>query len=474
MTRPVIGQSLAQAFFLLCAAGFIWYVREAPFFWDTIQLGSKHAHFFYENGCRWQALPPEIDSGHPPLLGIYLAKLWSVFGKQLEVGHWAMLPFLWAIVVFLYRIGRKLGGPSWAVWLLPLALTDPVLLGQSAVVGPDLILAAFFLCSVDALLGRNRMLLAVGIAGLCAVSMRGMMCSAALFTGMLILDWRYTFRKAWMAFLPGFALAGAFLAWHYSATGWIGYHAGSPWAPAFRPAGAMEIVKNAGILAWRWLDFGRFGDWIFLGVLWWKGKKNAPQHSGIPVDRQVLVLFLCLFVFLNYSALRYNNLSAHRYFLPLFLMFHFIVFQWIVKSRIFNDTSKKVVLFSLSAVFALSNFQVYPHGISMDWDSSLAHIPYHEIRAGGIEYLKQHRIPLEEVGTAFPNINTDENVSLNGDLALFAAIDTTRNKYIFISNVFNDVSKSDRKALQHNWYLVWQEQKGQVWGEIYKKSSQSQ
>ena len=124
--------------------------------------------------------------------------------------------------------------------------------------------------------------------------------------------------------------------------------------------------------------------------------------------------------------------------------------------------TKKTILGIISLTFAVSNFQVYPHGISMDWDSTLAHLPYHEMRGEGIAFLKQHRIPFQEIGSAFPNINTDENVSLNGDFTSFVPIDTLRNNYIFISNVFNDVSKEDRKALQTTWGLVWQRQRGQA------------
>jgi hypothetical protein len=380
-----------------------------------------------------------------------------------------MLPFIWAIVIFLYRIGKKLGGVTWAYWLLPLVLLDPVLLGQSALVGPDLMLAAFFLCSLDGIFGKNRLLLALGIAGLCTVSMRGMMCSAALFLGLLWLDRNYVFKKAWISYLPGFALAGAFLLWHYRASGWIGYHAGSPWAPAFRPAGAMEIARNTAILAWRWLDFGRFGEWICLGILVWMGKKIPAGNTVAPVERRLQILFLCLFVLLSYSALRYNNLSAHRYFLPLYLAFHLIVFQWIVKTPLLRTATKKGVFALLSLTFAVSNFQVYPHGISMDWDSTLAHLPYHEIRKEGIAFLKHQQIPLQEVGTAFPNINMVENVDLNGDTTSFVPIDIRRNNYIFISNVYNDVSKEDRRMLHDSWNLVWQRHSGPVWGEIYKK-----
>ena len=232
----------------------------------------------------------------------------------------------------------------------------------------------------------------------------------------------------------------------------------------------MEIARNTIILAWRWLDFGRFGEWICLGILMWMGSKKPAGNTVAPIERRLQILFLCLFVLLSYSALRYNNLSAHRYFLPLYLAFHLIVFQWIVKTPLLGTAAKKGVFALLSFTFAVSNFQVYPHGISMDWDSTLAHLPYHEIRKEGIAYLKQQHIPLQEVGTAFPNINTGENIELNGDTTSFAPIDIRRNNYIFISNVYNDVSKEDRKTLHDSWNLVWQRHSGPVWGEIYKKT----
>jgi hypothetical protein len=397
--------------------------------------------------------------------------LWTFFGKNLPVGHWGMLPFLWAAILFLYRLGKKLGGAEWAWWLLPLALLDPVFIGQSALVSPDLMLAAFFLCSLDGILGRNNWLLALGIAGLCAVSMRGMMCSAALFAGMFWIDRKTLLQHSWTAFLPGFLLASSFLLWHRLMSGWIGYHAGSPWAPAFRPAGAMEIVRNGAILAWRWLDFGRAAEWICVGILFWRSKKKMPLAGAMPIDRRLQTLFLSLFVLLSFSALRYHNLSAHRYFLPLFLMFHLIVFQWIVRVEVLRPITKKWIFSALAAVLALGNFQVYPHGISMDWDCTLAHLPYHRMRQDGIGYLKRQDIPLREVGSAFPNINTFEHISLDMDTSSFVPIDTLQNRYLFISNVFNDVSKENRADWQQHWELIWQQKNGPVWGEIYRKKA---
>lgn len=469
MIRVVSRMDAPFGFFLLAAAGFIWLVQYDPFFWDTIQLASKHAHFFYEHQLRWAPLPEAVDSGHPPLIGFYLATLWTLFGKTLPVGHWGMLPFLWLAMWMMFRLGKKTGGPMWGYWLVTLVMLDPVMLGQSALVSPDLMLAAFFLCSVDAFLGRNNAQLCIGLIGLCVVSMRGMMCTAAFFAAFLLTDRRYLWQHGWKVFLPGVALASSFLYWHWQATGWIGYHPGSPWAPAFQPASIGEMFRNVAIIGWRWLDFGRFALWICLGALLWIVIKKYRSVASIPIDKSLLVLFACLFVLLNFSALRYHNLSAHRYFLPLFLMFHLIVFQWIVRNRDWSTRAKKWVLAAISVTFALSNFQVYPHGISMDWDATAAHLPYHEIRAQGLQFLKNKHIPLSATGSAFPNINTGEDIVLDADKSAFVPIDTATNRFIFLSNVFNDVSKEERAYLQKHWKMIWAQRRATVWGEIYQK-----
>ncbi|MEK7253678.1 MAG: hypothetical protein AAB316_02970, partial [Bacteroidota bacterium] len=104
-------------FFYFTALLATYLVRNHPFFWDTIQLASKHAHFFYDTDFQSLILPENIDSGHPPAFGMYLALVWKIFGKTLTVSHFAMLPFLWGIVFFILKIGERLGGKENAQWL---------------------------------------------------------------------------------------------------------------------------------------------------------------------------------------------------------------------------------------------------------------------------------------------------------------------------------------------------------------------
>lgn len=459
----------------------VYTVQHDPFFWDTVQLASKHAHHFYENGLRWSALPPEIDSGHPPVFGFYLACIWIFFGKTLPVSHWAMLPFLLGIVTLLYRLGQHIN-KQWAYWLLPLILLDPVLAGQITLVSPDVALAFFFLLAVVSIIEKRPFFLALGILGLCSISMRGMMTSAALalwVVGMRISEYgirnllapvhRSYFIVHSSSFLPGFAFAAWFLWWHQQATGWIGYHPGSAWAPAFERASGLGWLRNLAVVGWRWLDFGRVFEWFIIAILirkFWHSKNNFSFNTGTSSKFTWLLLLSSLIMLLTPSALLYQNLSAHRYFLPGFLAFHLLVFQWITNTN-WSIKTKEWILAALIVGMATGNLWVYPTGISMDWDSTLAHQPYHQLRAEAISFLEKEGVDFQTVGSAFPNLNTGENLLLNGDQRHFTALDWQRNSYIFASNIFNDFSAADHERLQREWDLQFRQAHAGVWVEIY-------
>ncbi len=475
--------------FYACALAFIWSVQNDPFFWDTVQLASKHAHHFYSNGLRWTPLPAETDSGHPPVFGFYLATIWTYFGKTLPASHWAMLPFLLLNVWLIYRIGRRIGGERWAFMLLPLVLLDPVVAGQQALVSPDVALTSGFLFAILGILESRFVVIMLGITILCMASIRGMMTAGGLFACQALHGVLFCREKAIsrpflrsMAlkiapFLPGFVFAAWFLWWHKVQTGWSGYHPGSPWAPAFAIADGQQMLKNLAVVGWRWLDFGRVFEWLFAFWLIYKagGIKKFGQalHPGL---KKLLLLLLCLVVFLSPSAVLFQNISAHRYFLPGFLAFHFVVFQlltngarWTINDGRWTADKGRWAMTFLTIALALGNFWIYPRGISMGWAATLALLPYHRLREDAVKFLEQEKIDFGLVGSAFPNLNTGENLMLNGDPRRFAEKDFARNQFMFASNVFNDFSENDYNQLENNWLLIKHFEHAGVWIDLYRK-----
>ena len=237
-------ENFITLFFILLAAIFTWLVSKNSFFWDTIQLGSKQAHWFYDNNFRFLLLPNEIDSGHPPVFGMYLAMLWKIFGKTLPISHWAMFPFIVGIILQSKNLLLKFVEP---VYLLPamfLFLGDATLLGQASLVSPDILLVFFFLLSINSILSVKKSLLFISVIGLSLISMRGMMGVLAIFLFALFINYyKNNFRiyckdnvKLVFFFILYSLPVILFLFWHYHKTGWIGYHAASNWATSFETA----------------------------------------------------------------------------------------------------------------------------------------------------------------------------------------------------------------------------------------------
>ncbi len=459
--------ALALSLLWAGAAAWIAHVQYDPFFWDTVQLGSKHAHFFYENGLRWRPLPTEIDSGHPPTFGYYLAWVWQLFGRTLPVSHWATFPFVAGAITLLYWMGKRMGqGPLSGLGLTLLAAADPLIASQSGLVGPDIAIAFFFLLAVEGAWSSRSWQVSLAVLGLCALSLRGMMTAVGLLAWRMYALWstkRWNGKRAWseiFVFLPGISFAVLFLYWHYRSTGWTGYHSGSPWASAFAPAGAMGILRNAVVVGWRWLDFGRIFEWI--GFFWLLAcgldKRQLREHP------HWIALLGTTAVFLLPSALFYQNLSAHRYFLPVFLSAHLLFWKgWCCASF---SRKKRGLIVVLIGLFS-GNWWRYPHGIAMGWDATLAHRFYHGLRQEVFEYIEKTRIPLECVGTAFPNYNCGKHLLLNDDQRMWAEFDPERNEYSLISNVFNDVSPQHRSYLRRFRKQLWRGERCGVWVELY-------
>jgi 4-amino-4-deoxy-L-arabinose transferase-like glycosyltransferase len=454
---------LVPAFF----AGLTFLCRQHVFFWDTVQFAGKHSLWFYEQNFASLLLPPEIDSGHPPVFAWYLAVLWKLFGKSLAVSHWAMFPFLAGIVWQLHLLGRRLLKNISACWLIVIPLADPVFLGQSVLVSPDIALCFFFLLALRA--GWNGQTFWTGIAylGMSLISMRGMMIVAAFA---LIQAWHW-FRNRnkgeerglrnlrWLlTFLPAALFSFIFLFIHYRAYGWIGYHSDSPWAPSFVRVDAGGFFRNAIIFIWRWLDHGRVFIWIVLFFLLVfdrikTGRTIRSYYLRLKTSSLVdlFSLLFCITLLLSYSFLTYTGLQAHRYLLPCFLLFSMITVLGI--DRFPRARMRKFLLPFLFLGLLSGNLWKYPDDVAQGWDSTLAHWPYYGLRDDLLLYLKKEGISPEEVGTAFPEIGPLKQRDLSGRSFGFKEKELHQDRWIFYSNVMNDFSDEEVDELRNNWQV---------------------
>lgn len=474
--------------FFAFVAWVTWAVRGHFFFWDTVQLASQHADFFYQNNFSTFLLPDEMDSGHPPTFGFYLAIIWRIMGKSLENSHLSMLPFLFGIVWQSWRVGEKLLGEGWAYLFLLLIFVNPVVVSQSVLISPDVVLIFFFLLALNAIFSEKKILLSFAILGLATVSMRGMMVVAALFIFQLLATFgelsKFPERVAStnnnilskfperiasliLPYLLGGLAALIFFIYHYFNKGWIGYHAGSSWAEAFQTVDFKGFTKNVILLTWRLVDFGHLFICLTILILTYIIKRTVGKL--FPTTGQLWRLLLILIVVLTPTLILYQGLLNHRYLLPIYITVCLLCVKLISDLKDWRQQLKisAIVFFGLAS----GNFWVYPQPIATGWDSTLAHLPYYRLRNEMLQFIDNQNISYADIGTAFPNLRSFALIDLktHPSVSSFVRLDLSKNQYVFYSNVMNELTGEQLHVLKTHWQVVHILRRGQVEVILYKK-----
>ena len=439
------------------------------FFWDTIQLGSKHAHWYYENNFKYILLPDSIDSGHFPVFGMALALVWKIFGKSLIASHIFMLPFLVGIVFQTYRLSAYFFNSKWKYVVMVILLIDPTILSQSVLVTPDIPLLFFLLLLFNSIIFNNKILLIFSSVGLSSISLRGTMLCILMAIFVFIvktLNGEKKFlaiKQVFIVFLPSGIITLAYMLFHYFKKGWIGYHPESPWAQCFEKVSLQEFLYNTGIYIWRLIDFGRVFVWVVLLFLFLSVKKLKPNSRF----QFLLVINMLLIVVFPITMLLHKHLLAHRYLIPVFYFFSLFVLYFLF--QVIESPLKKVIVIIFIVLGLISgNFWKYPDGISTGWDSTLAHLPYYSLRKKMIDYIRFQKIPFDKVGSGFPNLAKFKYTDMTSDQNSFLLKDLNSQQYIFYSNIFNDFTDSEIDELKDRWILEKEYRYLQVKVQLYR------
>ena len=437
-----------------------------PFFWDTIQLASRQAQWYYDQHFKYLLLPDVIDSGHPSGFGMYLALCWSGFGQSLLVSHLAILPFVILTLWGLFRLSKFFSSPL-GLFLPLLVALDPVFLGQISLISPDVALLALFIWGLLGVVEKRSILLLICSIVLAMISLRGMMAVLVLYLFQIInienRDWKkpaHWLRSA-LPFVPAGLLALAFLGYHAWAKSWVGFHADSPWRDSFTVVGFKGMLKNGFVLTWRIADYGRV--FLVLAALWLAYKQFKSLRSNPFFPLAVITLLIQVPHFLLFQGV-----SAHRYLLPFFLALQLFFFMLLKQSQL-KTKVKSIILGLVILGMASGNFWVYPSGIAQGWDSTPAHWPHFALRKEVIGYLDQQGIPLETVGTTFPEIGPLHWRDLNARQDGFSPLNLAQNEYVYYSSVMNDFSDEDRKLLFETWTRVLTLKKAGLRNILFKK-----
>jgi hypothetical protein len=440
-----------------------FFCRSNIFFGDMVQFASRHPHFFLANQFQTIYLPNYLDSGHPPLFGIYIAFAWFLFGKSLLVSHFAMLPFLLLIAYQVPQLlSRWLSGYTLLFSSL-LVLLEPTLLAQATLVSPDIVLMAIFITSINLFFNKKYKTLALILIPLGLISLRGMMVLFASFCAIILnntfaqrkFNHHYFFTIA-LVFLPSVIIATVWLWLHYQHTGWIGFHSDSPWASSFQQVSFAQMLKNALLFIWRLVDFGRITVWLLALFLLFKLKFAKQSNLKFSIS---IVVFILVFAANTIFA---DGLVGHRYFLPIY----FLTLVFVLKNIAFAfPKNNKFAFAMLFLSFLIGATFVYPSKIAMGWDATPAHLPYYSLRKDAIAYLNNNNIPLQAVASGFPNLDSREILELNGDSSHFNSYSDTSLKYILYSNVFNYPDSLIDKI--ENTKAIYYQKKGFVFIGVY-------
>jgi 4-amino-4-deoxy-L-arabinose transferase-like glycosyltransferase len=429
-------------------------VSRNPFFWDTVQLASKQAHWFHDHGFGSLILPNEIDSGHPPAFGLYIALVWKVLGRTLPASHFAMLPFLFGIVLAARCLVSRFFPAERVPWAMLFLLAEPTLLAQSVLVSPDIVLLFFYLACVNAILSGRRGRLALCLCGLGLISLRGMISMVAVFLSDVVLaPGRSGDRPAarivrlGAAYLPVLALIAAWLAAHRAATGWIGYHPASPWAQSFRFVPIPTLLVNVGILGWRLADFGRVFLWIAAAALLADRARRGARLEEAP--RAALALFLPALFVMAATMVPRQDLMGHRYLLPAYVFFGLFVYGLL--ERVASARRRGALYAALVAGLLTGHLWQYPERVATGWDATLGHVPYYGLRAKMIRYIQEQGIAPESVGSDFPNLGSPRITDLGDEEWHFHAKDLRTDEYVFYAFVFNGFTGAELEELRSRW-----------------------
>jgi hypothetical protein len=421
-----------HVYIILFTLLYIFYFKNLPFLGDFVQLSSQQAHFFFDKSSLDFLLNDEIDSGHVPGMGFILSVLWHILGRELWVGHMLILVSTIGIILQLHKLLKTLL-PDYVFLGLSLLLLDTTFLGQSSQVSPDLLVAFFFLLTLNGVLKQKSLLIAIGSVGLCFFSTRGAIYDFVLLIFYLIIFLNKTKKEDLIAFATGLSVFISYQLYHFFSKGWILYHENSPWVECFSKVDGFGFVRNIFVLVWRMCDNGRLATMFAFVFAFWGFRKKIFKN-------QIMILFIICFMIIVSPLLIHKNLLGHRYLLILFWLVDIIVLSWVSNLNIIEKY--KVCLISFLILIQLSgNFWVYPDKIAQGWDASLAYLPYVNLQVKAENFLKTHNINKNEVVSETPFCKSGYFTYLNQDTTCFVkANGNLKRKYVLYSNLINTFS----------------------------------
>jgi 4-amino-4-deoxy-L-arabinose transferase-like glycosyltransferase len=377
-----------------------------PYYWDEAGYYIPAALDFFHAGL----LIPQstLTTGHTPLVAVYLATAWRLFGYSPAVTRVAMLLSAAATVAVLYALARRVASREVAVWSALLLALAPVFFAQSSLAHLDLTAGLFTTLAVLALLRRSR-----SAGPMFALTASLAVLSKETAVVLLPVAWAFAwFRRkerqaaawVWLAF-PLFPLLAWVVYYHHATGFWTGnreyldYNLYSGLYPIRIFLSLLRRLYQFFIGGFNWL----LVTGAVLGV--WYGKKrggvcapgkNHEQQSSrdfVSLTIGLTVVYILMLSVVGGAILR-------RYFLPVFPLFFLLAVMFLF--RLPKRLARGLVL-AVAAGFVGSWFINPPY--PFPFEDNLAYADFVRLHQQTAEYLE--KLPGKpRILTAWPS--TDE------------------------------------------------------------------
>lgn len=415
------------------------------YFCDVIQQVSKEGHWFYEINFSSFLIPHDnflniTSTGyHPPLMATMTAALWKVFGQSLWVSHAFTVFWATLLIYHSWKLISNLFPRKYAGGLFLIVLLEPTVLSQFIIASPDCILLSAFVIAIRGVLERRPVLLGVSVFFLCGVNMRGVFVGVFLFFTHLYFDvgcakgkysWS-SFRKTLIPYLPTLALLIFYYIYYFSQSGW--FFEDSPYSDHYSlPHTFRTIVAHFLSFFFRSLEFGRFVVWgLALYFVFFMIKKR----KRLSLVEKTLGLFVLLmnglyFLFIFISQMPFSP----RYFMPQFFVLTLLVGRFVInyfESKNIKWTFVLVLLFTLTG-----NLWIYPEKLALPWDTTLAHLPYYELRKECFDFIDEQGYDYHDLSAGFCLYSDRGFIELANYGKEVVPIDKTK-RYFIYSNISN-------------------------------------
>jgi len=341
------------------------------------------------------------------------------------------------------------------------------------------LITAFVIC-LRAVVNEEKILLSIAYIFLCLVNARG--CFAGFWVLIFFIFYKIihdkgekiTFKKIvkkMLPFLPGIVLVVSFFTYYFLQRHWFfsdpEYHSNH----YARPESLYYLVKNIAVHLFLLTENGKLFVWLFCLFLIVK-YLTIKEKIKFTIREKSFIFLLISFLLMYFSLtlLTQQGGLGTRYYMPSYFLLTIIVFILLDKVQIKRQSA---CIFVLVFFLLTGNFSVYlfPEKRAKNWDTTLGHLPFYELRKQCFDYMETNNIQYENTSAGFCLSGNQRYIDLKPEYRYIYNTENRNEKEYFIySNISNLQDEViDELHDKSQWNLVKKFKKTAVFVSLYKK-----